>query len=511
MRVLRSPVMRPSLVLAFLLGGCAAAPPLPLVEQAVLHDIAGRYRAFFPAEGDPDVARDAGLLRPRFGLPAIVQAGAPIAITTLERGGPAPIRAALLQRSLPEESAARCLDGATVAGCHLLSLDLLSRTPVADDVVVAKWSARPEGTPGLGAWDLYVTSEVDAPVRMPKTVWLRDVDPAAPAPLRVAELADLHVGRGDAALTESHLREVITEINVERPDLVVVAGDLMNIGTDPKLCARARELLLTLESPVAVVMGNHDHGFGKVMHTREYGIGWESFGRAFHPSLLFEITLGGWDFIGFDSGPSSLSPRILTRGVAPETVEVVRAAIADSRAAGHRGVVLFSHTPTRAVLSDKARSGSHGYFGQMREGGAALESVLLEAAASGQRVIHLAGHTHWSDVFEADRHGARLAFERWPAGDLKPSFTPIHSHAALITVQSASVAGMPVKPSARGYGFAWLRLGDGDPEVAFQRHGVDGPLRSLPVAAATLEAKGASQDNERDGHVDCDEDGAGSE
>ena len=44
-----------------------------------------------------------------------------------------------------------------------------------------------------------------------------------------------------------------------------------------------------------------------------YGAGWSNFARAFHPSLLYSMTLDGWEFIGFDSGPSEFSARVLTR------------------------------------------------------------------------------------------------------------------------------------------------------------------------------------------------------
>ena len=68
---------------------------------------------------------------------------------------------------------------------------------------------------------------------------------------------------------------------------------------------------------------------------------------------------------------------------------------------GSRGVVLFSHAPSRAVLSGQTPA-TGGTFGHMREGRAEFERMLLDAAARGQRVLHLAGHTHWNDVFEAE-------------------------------------------------------------------------------------------------------------
>ena len=135
--------------------------------------------------------------------------------------------------------------------------------------------------------------------------------------------------------------------------------------------------------------------------------------------------------------------------------------------------MLFSHAPSRAVLSGQTSANGGGAFGHMREGRAAFEQLLLDAAARGQRVLHLAGHTHWSDVFEAKTPaaGGALAFARWADGAaVDNQLMPIHGKAALVTTQAATHAGPWPKASARGFGFTYLVLGDGDPEVAFHRH-----------------------------------------
>jgi hypothetical protein len=105
------------LLLATAVAGCAA--PLAVHRQdLLLTSVAANYRAFYPADGDPDLAHDAGLLRPRFGLPAIAQAGATIALELLERGGPSVVRAALVRPDVDSDAAERCLAGAPVDGCR---------------------------------------------------------------------------------------------------------------------------------------------------------------------------------------------------------------------------------------------------------------------------------------------------------------------------------------------------------------------------------------------------------
>ncbi|MDB4965870.1 MAG: metallophosphoesterase [Myxococcales bacterium] len=447
-----------------LVAGCAAAP-LPVHRQdLVLSQVAERYRAFYPADGDPDTGRDAGLLKPRFGLPAIAQAGASFPVELLERGGASDVRAALLRPSLALGDAERCLQGEEVDGCYPIAL-----TPFAREPMGAAMVARSTATSGAppGGYDLYLHAACDAPVRMPRAVWLRADDPAHLSEVHVVHLSDIHVGK-HVDDVELHLRRIIDETNALKPDLVVVTGDVVNQGLDAALAPKARDLLTRIDAPVAIVIGNHDIGFRSFVGDR-YGAGWENFARAFHPYLEFEIDLGGYRFVGFDSGPSTLSPRILVRGLATTTLSHLNKVLTSAAHDGSRGVVLFSHAPSRAVLSGQTPANG-GAFGHMRAGHAEFERMMLDAASRGQRVLHLAGHTHWNDVFEAQDEGGALGFVRWADGTGDGALTPIRGKAALVNTQAATHAGPWPKASARGYGFTYLVLGDGDARVAFYRH-----------------------------------------
>src|SRR5262249_41586147 len=150
--------------------------------------------------------------------------------------------------------------------------------------MLAHTRGRTDGAPP-GGYDLYLASTVDAPVRVPRAVWLYASDPAAPRPLRVAALADIHVGKGDAEAIEAHLATVISTLNADPPDLVLIAGDVVDRGDEPTLSDRAQQLLSAIEAPLLIVPGNHDHGFSFAELTGFYGIGWENFGCAFHPWL----------------------------------------------------------------------------------------------------------------------------------------------------------------------------------------------------------------------------------
>ncbi|MCS6915279.1 MAG: metallophosphoesterase [Myxococcales bacterium] len=443
----------------------------------MLRELVASYRRFAPAETDPDPGRDALLLRPRLGYPAVVQAGAPFVVEVLERGRPAPWRAVLTRPNWSAEQAARCLQGeASRDGCHALELLLEAREAIADNLRRVRLSARPLSLPPPGGYDLYFASGAHPPERAPHAVWLLAQDPTLPRPLRVVQLSDIHIGKRHQRRLEQNLERVLADVNALRPDVVLITGDVVDRGGNGAQLRRAQQMLLRIQAPLLVVPGNHDHGFGpKALFGTGSSKGYLTFARGFHPYPLFTVTLGGWDFIGFDSGPSVPSFRILTRGLLPETLERMRSALDRARQKGRRGVVLFSHAPPRAhVLSSGGRTG-RGFFGRMRTGAQGFEQLLLDGAAAGLRVLHLSGHTHWADLHEA-RPGPRgLRFERWPARDVSPCPREIAGLAALITAQAAAHTTFAWRRNGRGHGFVRLELDGERAQVAFPRYGVREP------------------------------------
>lgn len=71
--------------LAWTFGGVR---PQSWQSQDVLQRIADDDSAFFAQASDPNPTQDLGLLRPRFGLPAIASIGAPFEAALLQRGEP---------------------------------------------------------------------------------------------------------------------------------------------------------------------------------------------------------------------------------------------------------------------------------------------------------------------------------------------------------------------------------------------------------------------------------------
>ena len=77
----------------------------------------------------------------------------------------------------------------------------------------------------------------------------------------VALISDLHVG---PAVDDDYLREAMDRVNGLRPDLVLVAGDLMSAHRDDH-SLNVASLLGRLNKPslgIFAVPGNHDYGFG---------------------------------------------------------------------------------------------------------------------------------------------------------------------------------------------------------------------------------------------------------
>ena len=463
------------------LSACASAQSL--VESDTLARTARHWDAFGPTSADvpdPDPTRDALVLRPRFGAPAIIAADTAFAVETLVRGRgiDQPVRAAMVSPTLDDAAAQKCLAAADIAPSGCVLLDVLA---VASDTIVTggaqrfvhvHQTARARSAASPGAWDLMFGSSVDAPMRLPRAVFVRAEAPTTPATIRVAQLSDLHVGKGDAEAIETHLRQVIADLNARAVDLVIVTGDVANWGGQQPLFGRARDILLAVNAPLLIIVGNHDLGFGSsAILGHDQFIGWSHFARAFHPLLFFTTTLGGWDFVGFDSGPSTPSPYVFTRGLAPEALVRIGRALDDARTSGRRGVVLFSHAPSRARLTEGSPE-AIGLFGRMRDGHDEFERLILDAAVRGQRVLHLAGHTHWSDTFEAmtASTGEGLAFRRWPSPGGSCA-TPIPGNAALITTQSATHPS-PLKESGAGWGYALVTLGEGAPTLERIRFGL---------------------------------------
>ncbi len=83
------------------------------------------------------------------------------------------------------------------------------------------------------------------------------VSPKVKRPLRIAHLSDLHIGPSHRA---GYLQRVVDTVKEERPDLVVITGDLIDQPgrLTPSLLAPFRDLTM----PIFYTLGNHEHAIG---------------------------------------------------------------------------------------------------------------------------------------------------------------------------------------------------------------------------------------------------------
>jgi hypothetical protein len=146
------------------------------------------------------------------------------------------------------------------------------------------------------------------PSAMPVPVELAPPDGPPPpshgadeAGLRIAVLADLHIG---AAHADALAAAAIADINASGADVVVQLGDLTDSGNRDEFEAAAA-LLGTLEAPLATMMGNHDvySATEQRLAGREYFR--EFFGRAPDGVLLEQ---SGFRLAVLDSVDHEVSP-----------------------------------------------------------------------------------------------------------------------------------------------------------------------------------------------------------
>ncbi len=79
--------------------------------------------------------------------------------------------------------------------------------------------------------------------------------------LRIAMIADAHLGNG---LAVSSLEKVADMVNAEKPDLILMLGDIFDENTSARAMAKTRDAFLRLEAKDGVwgVLGNHERYAG---------------------------------------------------------------------------------------------------------------------------------------------------------------------------------------------------------------------------------------------------------
>lgn len=78
--------------------------------------------------------------------------------------------------------------------------------------------------------------------------------------IKISVLADVHVTPGN--VNEGKLREAVDEINCNDTEIVIVAGDLTNEGSDEQLM-NVKSILDCVKKPIYVIPGNHENNWSQ--------------------------------------------------------------------------------------------------------------------------------------------------------------------------------------------------------------------------------------------------------
>ncbi len=184
--------------------------------------------------------------------------------------------------------------------------------------------------------------------------------------LRIVMASDLHLGYH---IRRGELRTWVDMINSERPDVVLLAGDVVDRSARPLLADAMAEELQRIEAPVYACLGNHEYYLGvpqAAAFLQQAGV-----------TLLRDsvVDIGDLLLVGRDdrTNPRRLSLHQLLME------------------APHRG------GDSRGVVSDEAPGGGAGRYVIVLD----HQPLGLEEAAEEGVDFQLSGHTHHGQVFPA--------------------------------------------------------------------------------------------------------------
>jgi 3',5'-cyclic AMP phosphodiesterase CpdA len=186
---------------------------------------------------------------------------------------------------------------------------------------------------------------------------------AAPKPMVIAHVSDLHLGAHDPVAVDT----LVADVSAAGPALTVVTGD-WTMRARPDQFHAAGALLARLPAPRLVVLGNHDIPLAPVRLTRPY----ERYQLWLDTDLDPVVRLPGLTALGLNSMPRW---RWKSGGVTRRQA----ASVVDALGPDHGGVRLLAlhHPPFAGGLATLA--------GRAR---------LVRALATARVELVLAGHTH---------------------------------------------------------------------------------------------------------------------
>ncbi len=309
----------------------------------------------------------------------------------------------------------------------------------------------PEAATGL--YDLEVTATMNGVVttdRQPRAV---QVYKEYPAELRIAHLTDVHIGgvrsfgydpvsggactnrdacpgdhSGDAteadpshAVGWARYANAIAEVNLLRPDVVVISGDLVGQSTEAEFIESHR-MLQRFDVPTLVGSGNHDNFYNGPLNLDGQALHWKYFGP-----LHYYRDLGDYRFISVNSydwgdcvecqggilGTTDDQLKVIDQaapvgGAVPHVEDLTKRYFLHSKGTigqAQADWLLDTWTPDKALIVFQhhnmfEESVNHGF----REKHEFRRLLTGESGDWAQNpvLLNLAGHTHWDEVVTVD-------------------------------------------------------------------------------------------------------------
>lgn len=220
-----------------------------------------------------------------------------------------------------------------------------------------------------------------------------------------AVINDLHY-TGPA--TRPPLDALVDQLNRENPDLVLVLGDLAELGSAEELAA-ARQILSRLNAPFYCVPGNHDGPLDRPVGSAATGLA--TYDRLFPDRRNYFFIHKSWQFLALDTTNGSGYANV---PLTEETRRFARRAAADLDP--HVPTILFTHFP--------------------------LHPAVKYTLANGPELLQILAPLNLRIVFSGHFHG--LTENTLPA--------PFPAHLRLLTNRCCSPTRELHEPSApRGY------------------------------------------------------------
>jgi Icc-related predicted phosphoesterase len=222
--------------------------------------------------------------------------------------------------------------------------------------------------------------------------------------LTIAQLCDPQLGFGEDGFDAdvSRLEKAIRQINELAPDVVVVAGDMVNDAGDAHAIATVRKMLAQIKAPVVLTPGNHDLPdpvtTAGLQHYRA------SFGKDFST-----LECKGRQIISANSQLWRKAPPVESAHHDQQLLNALQKAKKKGQP-----VILMTHVPPFVTSADEPDA----YFNLSKS----KRDELLRLCEDNGVIIWLAGHTHntsrrsYKDVAILNGETTSRNFDNHPAG-----------------------------------------------------------------------------------------------